>query len=119
MYAKWEINSYKLTINDGINTNEYTLKYNDEKEIVIPERKGYIFVLSTTLILCFIVMIFTAVSQSSVMTNTTESKKNSVIVIDCGHGGEDPGAVGVNNVYESDVNLSFGSKKMDWESNEN
>lgn len=73
-------------------------------------RKGYIFVLSTTLILCFIVMIFTAVSQSSVMTNTTESKKNSVIVIDCGHGGEDPGAVGVNNVYESDVNLSFGLK---------
>ena len=40
-------------------------------------RKGYIFVLSTTLILCFIVMIFTAVSQSSVMTNTTECKKNS------------------------------------------
>ncbi len=44
LYAKWEINSYKLTINDGINTNEYTLKYNDEKEIVIPERKGYSFV---------------------------------------------------------------------------
>ena len=62
-------------------------------------RKGYIFVLSTTLILCFIVMIFTAVSQSSVMTNTTECKKNSVIVIDCGHGGE--------------VNLSFGLKFND------
>ena len=44
LYAKWEINSYKLTINDGVNTNEYTLKYNDEKEIVIPERKGYSFV---------------------------------------------------------------------------
>ena len=44
LYAKWEINSYKLTINDGINTNEYTLKYNDEKEIVIPERKCYSFV---------------------------------------------------------------------------
>ena len=44
LYAKWELNSYKLTINDGINTNEYTLKYNDEKEIVIPERKGYSFV---------------------------------------------------------------------------
>ena len=44
LYAKWEINSYKLTINDGVNTNEYTLKYNDEKEIVIPERKDYSFV---------------------------------------------------------------------------
>ena len=44
LYAKWEINSYKLTIDAGINTNEYTLKYNEEKEIVIPERKGYSFV---------------------------------------------------------------------------
>ncbi len=44
LYAKWEINSYKLTIDTGINTNEYTLKYNEEKEIVIPERKGYSFV---------------------------------------------------------------------------
>ena len=44
LYVKWEINSYKLTIDTGINTNEYTLKYNEEKEIVIPERKGYSFV---------------------------------------------------------------------------
>ena len=44
LYAKWEINSYKLTIDTGINTNEYTLKYNEEKEIVIPERKGYSFI---------------------------------------------------------------------------
>ena len=44
LYAKWEINSYKLTIDTGINTNEYTLKYNEEKEVFVPVRRGYSFV---------------------------------------------------------------------------
>ena len=30
------------------------------------------------------------------------------IVVDCGHGGIDPGKVGVNGAYEKDVNLSIG-----------
>lgn len=30
------------------------------------------------------------------------------VVVDCGHGGIDPGKVGVNGVYEKDVNLSIG-----------
>ena len=33
-----------------------------------------------------------------------------VIVIDPGHGGEDPGAVGVNGAYEKDINLSMGNE---------
>lgn len=31
----------------------------------------------------------------------------STIIIDPGHGGKDPGAVGVNNLYEKDIVLSF------------
>lgn len=34
---------------------------------------------------------------------------NKTIVVDCGHGGIDPGKVGINGVYEKDINLSIGT----------
>lgn len=36
-----------------------------------------------------------------------ESKNGRVIVIDAGHGGEDPGAIGVSGVYEKDLCLTI------------
>ena len=36
--------------------------------------------------------------------------KDIVIVIDAGHGGIDPGKVGVNNILEKDINLSIAMK---------
>ena len=33
--------------------------------------------------------------------------KSSVILLDAGHGGEDPGAIGYGDVYEKDLNLAF------------
>lgn len=44
LYAKWEINSYILTVNNGVSTSKYTLKYNEEKDIPVPSRSGYKFV---------------------------------------------------------------------------
>lgn len=38
---------------------------------------------------------------------TVVSKKNPVIVVDPGHGGIDPGKVGINGAYEKDVNLAI------------
>ena len=35
------------------------------------------------------------------------SKKDKVVVIDAGHGGNDPGKVGVHNELEKDINLSI------------
>lgn len=37
-------------------------------------------------------------------------KGNGIVVIDAGHGGRDPGKVGVNDVLEKDINLSIAIK---------
>lgn len=36
-----------------------------------------------------------------------EMNEKKLIIIDAGHGGEDPGAIGINNVYEKDLNLEI------------
>ncbi len=36
----------------------------------------------------------------------SENERN-IVIIDAGHGGEDPGAVGSNGIYEKDLNLSI------------
>lgn len=42
---------------------------------------------------------------------TNENVKNEqVVIIDAGHGGKDPGKVGVNNVLEKDLNLQIAQK---------
>ena len=37
----------------------------------------------------------------------TSVKKDFIITIDPGHGGYDPGKIGVNNIQEKDVNLAI------------
>lgn len=39
------------------------------------------------------------------------SRKGNIIVIDPGHGGKDPGTIGINNSLEKDINLDI-SKKL-------
>ena len=40
-------------------------------------------------------------------------KSNPVIIIDPGHGGEDPGKVGINDILEKDINLQISMKVRD------
>ena len=47
----------------------------------------------------------------SVSKEGTSAKENEiVIVVDPGHGGEDPGKVGINDVLEKDLNLQIANK---------
>ncbi len=48
--------------------------------------------------------------ESRVREQIKVSKKKKIIVIDPGHGGDDPGAVGKNGAYEKDVVLAIGRR---------
>lgn len=47
---------------------------------------------------------------ADVAKETKDTKKKTVIVVDPGHGGEDPGKVGTNDVLEKDLNLQIAKK---------
>lgn len=49
--------------------------------------------------------IFISVNAQSRIASASESTEKKVIVLDPGHGGEDGGTIGVNGVYEKDLNL--------------
>lgn len=70
-------------------------------------------------VICFlIVALGLALKQSiatfgttNIVTNDSEKDENKkIVVIDPGHGGFDPGKVGVNDVLEKDINLSISQK---------
>ncbi len=51
------------------------------------------------------------VSEEKIPERIPELKKKKIIVIDPGHGGDDPGAVGKNGTYEKDIVLAI-SREM-------
>lgn len=63
--------------------------------------------------LVLLIMVFLAARYGSVqvVSATTKSQKERpVIVIDAGHGGNDPGKVGVDGSLEKDINLQIATK---------
>lgn len=48
--------------------------------------------------------------QAAIYTMTAKDEKEKTVVIDVGHGGNDPGKVGVNQILEKDVNLEIALK---------
>lgn len=47
---------------------------------------------------------------SELTADVSQEKTTKVVVIDPGHGGEDPGKVGVNEALEKDINLAIAKK---------
>lgn len=56
---------------------------------------------------------------SDIQTTSSNAENRTTIVIDAGHGGNDPGKVGINHALEKDINLSIALKlKMFLEAND-
>ena len=61
------------------------------------------------LLLIISIAIFGArlIEAKYVYANSDQINIGQVIIIDAGHGGEDPGAIGINGKYEKDLNLQI------------
>lgn len=65
------------------------------------------------LVLAFVAILgVIAVSQklSEYVASTQMDNKEIVVVVDAGHGADDPGKIGVNNVLEKEINLQIAKK---------
>lgn len=52
--------------------------------------------------------------QDDVLLNEVGANVNKTVIIDAGHGGEDVGAIGVNNQFEKDLNMQIAIKLGDY-----
>lgn len=62
---------------------------------------------------CMLILIYGISRQAGILVNSQVSvtqKEKPVIVIDVGHGGNDPGKVGVDGTLEKDINLQIAMK---------
>lgn len=55
-------------------------------------------------------MIIVSRKLSQLVTSENVQAQNDIVVIDAGHGGDDPGKVGVNKALEKDINLKIAEK---------
>lgn len=62
--------------------------------------------------LILLLMVFLAAKYGSVQVVSAQAQKKEqpVVVVDVGHGGRDPGKVGIDGSLEKDVNLAIGSE---------
>ena len=65
--------------------------------------------LAMALIMILILSVY-ARSLGDIAISVMEVKRSRVVVIDPGHGGFDPGKVGINQILEKDINLSIALK---------
>ena len=61
-------------------------------------------------LLLLVGMIIVSKKLSQLVTSANVQAKKVVVVIDAGHGGHDPGKVGVNDALEKDINLQIAEK---------
>ena len=64
-----------------------------------------------SLLLCVVLFLFSLITSRFYQTENRAAEKSIdtsvTVILDAGHGGEDGGAIGVNGVYEKDLNLAI------------
>ena len=58
---------------------------------------------------CLLLICFYYLSREAAAVSV-EMNQKQIIVVDCGHGGMDPGMIGLEGLKEKDVNLAIGLK---------
>lgn len=66
--------------------------------------------LMEVLVLVFMLILVRNYQVTGVLSTESRTNSQKVIVIDAGHGGDDPGKIGINNALEKDVNLQIAYK---------
>lgn len=63
------------------------------------------------IMVCLSIVFFSNTSADKVKEAVSHNaKENITVIIDAGHGGKDPGKVGINNALEKDINLNIALK---------
>ena len=85
--------------------------------VIIDLKRRRLSVTVVGILITLLVLISAAVSavtrifdEELFLMASTDSNNEKIIIIDAGHGGEDCGAVGVNGVYEKDLNLAVATQ---------
>ena len=63
--------------------------------------------LVVTILLSLSLSIITKVFREDLFIEASSQSNVKVVILDAGHGGEDPGATGVTGIYEKDLNLEI------------
>ena len=81
-------------------------------EIHMEERQGQILgkVMTFLLLVSMLLVVKESAAYVNVLTQKEIVQTQKTIVIDPGHGGNDPGKVGINQALEKDVNLEIALK---------
>ena len=110
--------------------NRWCLKYKSNPQYIqflmnaILEYKDYIFLyiqqyyrffmkrkIELLMGLCVILCAFVLARKGAVFVQSEQAKSAPVcIVVDAGHGGDDPGKIGINDALEKDINLQIALK---------